>query len=65
MRVPMSTTPSLRAVRVAVVDDEPRMRSVLRDLVSQHPAFELVGVATTADEAVALARAARPDVMLL
>jgi DNA-binding NarL/FixJ family response regulator len=52
-------------IRVAVVDDEPTMRSVLQDLITDHPAFELVGSGTTADEAVELARTLRPDVILL
>src|SRR4030088_2566945 len=52
-------------IRVAVVDDEPTMRSVLQDLISDHPSFELVGSGTTADEAVELARTLRPDVILL
>lgn len=61
----MPSTPPVPAVRVAVVDDEPRMRSALQDLVSQHPSLELVGAATTAAEAVSLAVSTCPDVMLL
>jgi two-component system nitrate/nitrite response regulator NarL len=52
-------------IRVAVVDDEPTMRSVLSDLVSDHPGFELVGSGATAAEAIGLAGMLRPDVILL
>jgi DNA-binding NarL/FixJ family response regulator len=52
-------------LRVAVVDDEPYMRSVLNDLVSEHPRFTLVGSGSTAGEAIELARTLRPDVILL
>jgi two-component system response regulator DevR len=52
-------------IRVIVVDDEHTMRAALRELVSHHPAFELVGACASGDEAVELARAQRPDVVLL
>jgi DNA-binding NarL/FixJ family response regulator len=52
-------------LRVAVVDDEPSMRSVLEDLVAEHPCFELAGSGSTAAEAIELARTLRPDVILL
>lgn len=56
---------SPRVIRVAVVDDEPTMRAVLEDVVSGHRRFELVGSASTADEAIELAIRLRPDVILL
>lgn len=54
-----------RMIHVAVVDDEPTMRTVLEDLVSGHDACELVGSGASAAEAVELARVLRPDVILL
>lgn len=54
-----------RIIRVAVVDDEPTMRAVLEDLVSGHDACELVGSGACAADAVELARALHPDVILL
>lgn len=54
-----------RSIRVAVVDDVPTMRSTLEDLVSGHRWFDLVGSASTAEEAIELACLLRPDVVLL
>ncbi|HWB21681.1 MAG TPA: EAL domain-containing protein [Gaiellaceae bacterium] len=48
-----------------IADDEPIVRDVLADSIRSEPAFELVGEASDATEAIAIADAQRPDVVLL
>lgn len=55
------TTP----VRLVVADDHPIVRDGLRALVEASPGIELIGEATTGDEAIEVARAVRPDVVLM
>lgn len=52
-------------IRVALCDDHAVVRSGLARIVADEPGFEVVGEAGTADEAVALARAERPDVFVM
>jgi two-component system nitrate/nitrite response regulator NarL len=52
-------------VRVLVADDHPAMRRALARLVTEHPAFELVGEATDGAEAIEVIEAVSPDVALL
>lgn len=51
-------------VRIIVVDDHPLTREALASLLEQH-GFDIVGQASDGEEAVALARTARPDLALL
>jgi len=53
------------AVRVVIADDHPVVRDGLRALIAATPTLELVGEATSGDEAVELAREQRPDVILM
>jgi len=55
------TTP----IRVVVADDHPIVRDGLRALIEATPGIDLVGEATTGDEAVDIARDLRPDVVLM
>ncbi len=48
-----------------IVDDHPLVRSGFRFLAEARPEIELVAEAATADEAIALARTARPDVVVM
>jgi two-component system, NarL family, response regulator NreC len=48
-------------IRTALCDDHRVVRSGLRRLLADEPGIEVVGEAGTADEAVALAKAERPD----
>jgi two-component system, NarL family, response regulator NreC len=52
-------------IRTALCDDHRVVRSGLRRLLADEPDIEVVGEAGTADEAVALAQATRPDVFVM
>lgn len=54
-----------KPLRVAVVDDERLARQALRALLAAHPGVEVVGEASRLDEAAALVRRERPDVVFL
>jgi len=51
--------------RVLIADDDPVMRMLLSAVVNADPALELVGAAEDAPQAVELALALVPDVVLL
>ena len=51
--------------RILLVDDHPVVREGLRMFLTSRPQFEVVGEAATPDEALALAQAHQPDVLLL
>jgi DNA-binding NarL/FixJ family response regulator len=53
------------ALRVLIADDHLLFRDGLRALLTAAPDMELVGEATTGDEAVALAAERQPDVVLM
>lgn len=52
-------------IRVIVADDHPVVRDGLRALIEASPGIELIGEATNGDEVIELARAIRPDVVLM
>jgi len=52
-------------IRVVIADDHPLFRDGVRALLSTEPDLELVGEATTGDEAVARVGELRPDVVLM
>ncbi|MEP6483732.1 MAG: response regulator transcription factor [Rudaea sp.] len=52
-------------IRVLIVDDHPIVRSGLAAIISDQPEFELVGEAATAAQAITLAIAQKPRVMLV
>ena len=52
-------------IRVALCDDHAVVRSGLRRVLADQPDLEVVGDVGTADEAVALAKAERPDVFVM
>ena len=52
-------------VRVLTADDQPRFLAVARELVGAAAGFELIGEASTGEEAVALATELRPDLVLM
>lgn len=51
--------------RVLIVDDSPFIRRMISDWIRMESDLEVVGVAANADEAIALALAAQPDVVSL
>ncbi len=55
----------MQPLRVLIADDHPLFRHGLAALLSAEPDFELVGEATTGDEAIALAASLLPDVILM
>jgi DNA-binding NarL/FixJ family response regulator len=57
------TTP--QPVSVVVADDQPLLRAALRALISNMPGFDVLAEAADGAEAVAAARASRPDVVLM
>ncbi len=52
-------------LRVLVADDHPFFRDGLRSLLASSPDMELVGEASTGEEAVSLAAELQPDVVLM
>ncbi len=52
-------------IRVAVVDDQPLIRSAVRSLIKDEADISIVGEATNGAEAIDLARRAQPDVVLM
>ena len=55
----------MTALRLVIADDEAMVRRGLRMLVELEPGLEVVGEAADGREAVALARRARPDLVLM
>lgn len=54
-----------KTIRVFIVEDHKVVAEGLRSLIAQEPDLEVVGMATTVDEASRLGREARPDVLLV
>jgi DNA-binding NarL/FixJ family response regulator len=52
-------------IRVLIADDHPLFRGGLRSLLESVADMEVVGEATTGEESIELARAARPDVVVM
>jgi DNA-binding NarL/FixJ family response regulator len=50
---------------ILIVDDNAQVRALLRGLVAQEPACQVVGEAEDGAEAIRLAQALRPDIVLL
>ncbi|HEV2237389.1 MAG TPA: response regulator transcription factor [Ktedonobacterales bacterium] len=52
-------------IRILIADDHPVFRFGLRALLSAEPATEVIGEATTGDDAISLAAELLPDVILM
>ncbi|WP_019182214.1 response regulator [Microbacterium yannicii] len=52
-------------IRLLIVDDHPVVRAGLVGMLSDEPGFEVVGEASDGDQAVRVAAATRPDVVLM
>lgn len=59
------TPPGGRGIRVLVADDSELFRQLLASVVAAEPGFEVVAVAADGNEAAALARTLRPDVITM
>ena len=55
----------MERIRILVADDHPVFRYGLRALLSAEPTTEVVGEATTGEEAIARASSLQPDVILM
>ena len=55
----------MRAIRVAIADDQQLFCSGIQMLIESQPDLKFVGAAYDGEAAIALAREARPDVMLM
>ncbi len=55
----------MNKIRVAVVDDHPLYREGVVHVMGRHNDIEVVGEGTCAEDAIRIARATRPDVMVL
>ncbi len=55
----------MEPLRVLVADDHPLFRDGLRAMLSSDPDFELVGEATTGEEAVTLVSELQPDLVVM
>jgi CheY-like chemotaxis protein len=59
------SVPSVRPLRILIVDDHASVRRVFRDLLQERREFVVVGDACNGVEGIAQARALRPDVILM
>ncbi len=57
--------PVRRTIRVLIADDHGVVRRGLRLYLSEDPQLEVVGEATNGEEAIAMARQLRPDVVVM
>lgn len=55
----------MECIRIVIADDHPLFREGLRALLASIPDTEVVGEASTGDEAIAVAAEAQPDVLLM
>jgi two-component system, NarL family, nitrate/nitrite response regulator NarL len=56
---------SITSIRLAVIDDHPMMRDGIAYALGEEDDFDVVGDGASADDAIAIADAMQPDIMLL
>ena len=54
-----------RTIRIVLADDHPVVRIGVRNMLSAHPGFEVVGEASDGDEAITETLELEPDILLL
>lgn len=59
------STPATGTVRVLIVDDQAPFRNAARMVVTVTPGFDVVGEASSGEEAVAMAATLLPDLVLM
>jgi DNA-binding NarL/FixJ family response regulator len=52
-------------INVLLVDDYPAIRHLLRQILQRHPEIQIIGEATSGEEAVALSATLKPTVVLI
>ncbi|MFQ7035189.1 response regulator [Candidatus Borkfalkia ceftriaxoniphila] len=52
-------------MKIAIIEDNSLMAEMLKDMVTEQPDWELVGIADNGDDGIGLIRAKRPDIVLL
>jgi two-component system, NarL family, nitrate/nitrite response regulator NarL len=62
---PLGATALVSKIRVVVIDDHPMMRDGIAYTLGEEEDFEVAGVGACADDAIALADTATPDIMLV
>lgn len=55
----------MSTIRVLLADDHPLFRSGLKSVLQADPAFDIIGESSRGDEAVRLARACRPNLVIM
>jgi DNA-binding NarL/FixJ family response regulator len=50
---------------VVIVEDDPDIQSLIATIFSMDPRFEVVGLAESAEDALVIARATRPEIIVL
>ena len=55
----------MKAIRVAIVDDEPDVCDLLANMLSRDSRIEIVGIGNNGEDAIAIAAAERPDLITL
>jgi DNA-binding NarL/FixJ family response regulator len=53
------------SIRLLIADDHPVFRFGLKSLIEGEPEFEIIGEASSGEEAISLARSLEPDVILM
>lgn len=61
----MTNKPGDKKIRVVIVDDIPETRENLRKILMFEPDIEVVGTASTGREGIEVARAQKPDIILM
>lgn len=61
----MSAAPAINSLTAVLVDDEQPARMLLRELLAEHPAIQIIGEADSAAGAVRLIEECNPDVVFL
>ncbi len=59
------TVPNARSMRVLIVDDHPPFRRAARRVIDAMASYQVVGEATSGEEAVTLAESLRADLVLM
>jgi DNA-binding NarL/FixJ family response regulator len=62
---PIINSPISRTVSVLIADDHPLVRNALKNLINNHPGMKVIAEACNGEEAVTLAKALQPNVVVM